>query len=381
MRVRAYSAVHLHAGQSLKINVPDSDTEIVVSSEHATAQDGHSYPVTLRVDMTGTADSLNTAQDKLGPLATWLLPIAALGGNAAVVDPMPAFACDIGNGREKRFIAYSNPPPGEWLPVVPRYLSASALGDLAHSVATHRQRTLLHRAIENYDRVLQHWRPENMLLASEFLYMAAEVLGRAMIEERSAELGITPKNLARKHGKQDDVDGLRAKLVIEDVFAGDEALFNDLRNGSDGFEHGYMPTSEVRAKFARLGEAVAAVRTALLSEIRGVDDHSALNQHRVPQGLARAKFVQYGNMYIDNPDHSLDQWRALDFVFPDPTVAVLAAANGHIRLEAPTRLETRGGPAGLRVEITGSALRLSEELGTLRQPLSDSGTGWFSAGS
>lgn len=80
---------------------------------------------------------------------------------------------------------------------------------------------------------------------------------------------MTPKNLARS--KRLDPEALRPQYLLDDMFSGDHAALDVMRDASNGFEHGYMAVDDVRGLIKpALEHSMSLVRRARLSWPRGL---------------------------------------------------------------------------------------------------------------
>jgi hypothetical protein len=242
VRVRAYAAAHFEFDEHLMLTWPDAAAWFV--SEYTGGEDGRAYPVTIHGEIRGGGESLGEAEQRLGTAVRNVFPILALAANAAMADPLAIASYGLDLSRPRPFIGYETPQAHDWFPPGARRFDLDATLALSTAVGQHPQTSLLHRAIESYRRAVGHWVPEERLLAGEFLFIAAETLSRFLIESRAHAAGMTRKNLARS--KRLDQEALRARYLLDDVFAGDQAALDAMRGASNGFEHGYMAVDDVR---------------------------------------------------------------------------------------------------------------------------------------
>lgn len=361
VRLRAYAAAHFSLDQHLVIRWPDATATL--QSEYTGGSTGRAYPVTLFGEIRGTADSLDDAQMRLGASLSNALPIVALAANAAIGDPMPigAFGFDLSQGPQE-FMWYAVRYAKRFFPPGLRQIDGAATLALMTGVGTHPQTTILHRAIESYRRALENWVPERMLMAGEFLYVTAETLSRFLIEARSSQKGITPKNLARLVGESGP-DALRDRYLRDEIFAGDEDSLAAMRDASDGFEHGYMDINDVRNLVeSKLARSMAFIRQSL---VRAANIDPAMESvilssaYDEPRGLVPPIFILRGDLTVKDPTKpappDLDTLE-LDFPLPEPT-AIEKGGDEPVEIKFQPNLTVLSLPENVAVNVRGTGLR------------------------
>jgi hypothetical protein len=301
VRVRAYAAAHFDFDEHLVLTWPDATAFLV--SEYTGGDDGRAYPVTIHGEIRGVGESLADAEQRLGPALGNVFPVLALAGNAAMADPLAVASYGLDLSEPQPFTGYETPQAHEWFPPGGRRFDLDATLALMTAVGQHQQTDLLHRAIEFYRRALGHWVPEERLLAGEFLFIAAETLSRFLIESRAHAAGMTRKNLARAKGL--DPKALRARYLLDDVFAGDQAALDAMREASDGFEHGYMAADHVRGLVeSALERSMSLVRRALIAA-SGLDAATSErlldSKYDEPRGLVPAIHFLNGVVRASDP--------------------------------------------------------------------------------
>jgi hypothetical protein len=295
-----------------------ADAAAAFVSEYTGGEDGRAYPVTIHGEIRGAGESLGAAEQRLGTAIRNVFPVLALAANVAIADPLAIASYGLDLSRPQPFTGYETPQAHEWFPPGARRFDVEATLALATAVGQHPQTDLLHRAIETYRRALGHWVPEERLLAGEFLFIAAETLSRFLIESRAHAAGITPKNLARSKGL--NTEALRARYLLDDVFAGDQMALDAMREVSNGFEHGYMAVEDVRGRLEpALEHSMSLVRRALIAT-SGLDaamsDRLFDSEYDEPRGLVpRIQFVS--GVALLTPAHRLlSTWGGLSSIGP-----------------------------------------------------------------
>jgi hypothetical protein len=359
-RMRAYAMAHFEYDEVLPVTWPDATAWL--QSEYTGGYDGRAYPVTLHGEIRGIGRSLDAAQERLANAIGSVLPTLALSANAAIADPLPVMAFGLDLTEPAPFVAYRSPPAEAWFPPGKRRFDFAATEALLHAVGHHPEADLLQRAVETYRRALNHWMPEERLVAGEYIYIAAETLSRAIIEQRARARAMTPKNLARLEGDAGP-EALRARVLRDDVFSGDDEALDALRTASDGFEHGYLSVDEVR----RLGEGVldrsaGYVREALLGatglESRHIRSLLA-DAYAEPRGLA--PLIQWVTGKLARPDSSRPAGSIgtteLELEWGPLSLQVIDSAEDEVTLEIPSTLTAQSLPENVEVRFEGSGMR------------------------
>lgn len=279
----------------------------------------------------------------LGNQANPYFHVLAVVANAAVEEPEDLFAYsppvdpqDTGEFVVQRHSQARSPAARL------RRLDAVHLMPVLEQLSKHPREERLHRAMAHFRMALSNLSPENRVLSAESLWMVVENLTRVVFERFCDEHGVDadardakhqvalamgfqpkkfeelnppavqalidsgeldPKRLKRDNSHLDVLDS----HIRRDVLLGsDRACYRQLREMSDGFEHGYMNFGDVRTKSAVADAAFGHLRRAILHEI-GVSETSPLFDERFdsPQGVWRPAFEGHGE-YTDNSGRIVD---------------------------------------------------------------------------
>jgi hypothetical protein len=217
-----------------------------------------------------------------------------------------------------------------------RKVAAADVMQVLQQMKGHPREDRLHRAMAHFRMALNHLNPENRVLSAESLWMVVENLTRVVFDRLCGEHGIDPQTQDAKHllalamgykpktfdetnspglqalidsGELDPkrlkrdnthLDALDSYTRCKVLLGGDKACYKQLREMSDGFEHGYMNFGDVRTKSAVADAAFGYLRRAILREI-GLDETSPLFDQRFdsPQGVWRPIFEGHGE-YTDS---------------------------------------------------------------------------------
>lgn len=338
-RMRAYAAAHFAFDSLLEITWPDAAA--ILQSEYTGGDDGRAYAVTLFGEIRGDAESLDAAQSWLAAAIGNALPSVALAANAAIDDPIAIAVLGLDLSEPREFMWYAGARAVDWFPPGNRMIAPEATLALMTAVGNHPQTDLLQRAIESYRRALINWVPERLLMAGEFLFIAAEALSRCLIETRSGEKGITPQNLARL-AAESGPDQLRHRYLVEEIFAGDHSAFDAMHAASNGFEHGYMAVTDVRGLMDQvLQRSMTAVRRALVVA-SGVSDEALQvllsEEYAEPRGLVPALHVVRGELAMKDATKPPPDVGSLELDFPRPEPLARRTKEGKVEVDLPATL-------------------------------------------
>ncbi len=132
------------------------------------------------------------------------------------------------------------------------------------------------RALAQYQAALRYWNTGSRVLVLAHLYIACEVLTRAVQRLHQARLGLTDKQHAQFLGV--DTTESNWKMMAgffarrEYIFEGDKSIYDAARSASDQFEHGTADLGNVRqAADAVTRELFDLVRSAMLSLVPALD--------------------------------------------------------------------------------------------------------------
>ncbi len=140
--------------------------------------------------------------------------------------------------------------------------------------STHSARLL--RALAQYQVALRYWNTGSQVLALAHLYIACEVLTKAIQQFHQDRLGLTEEAHARLLGVDTTKRNWRSIAEAftrrEYIFQGDKQIYDAARQASDDFEHGKADLGGVRqAAEAVTRELFDLVRSAILTLTSGLD--------------------------------------------------------------------------------------------------------------
>lgn len=291
----------------------------------------------------GDFGSKDEAVAVLANLANPYFHVVALIANAAIEEPEDLFAYspplhadDTGEFVVQRH-SQARAPASRL-----RKVGAAETMDAVQGLMGHPREERLHRAMAHYRMALSQLNPENRVLSAESLWMVVENMSRVVFDRLCSDhgvdpeaqdakhllaltLGFHPKNLEKSYApgvqalidsgdldparlKRDNthLDALDTHIRRDVLLGGDKACFKQLREMSDGFEHGYMSFGDVRDKSAVADLAFTHLRHAILREL-GLDDTNPLFEscYDTPQGVWRPVFEGHGD-YTDSSGRKVD---------------------------------------------------------------------------
>jgi hypothetical protein len=130
------------------------------------------------------------------------------------------------------------------------------------------------RALAQYEIALSHAVPGHEIMALAHLWIVAEILTPIFREREIARAGGKDALLQEWDIPINQLDAsVRERCVLE----GNHDLYSEARQASDGFEHGYLEISKIRAlSSTRLNELWKCIRRAIL---RALDITDPLGDH------------------------------------------------------------------------------------------------------
>ena len=358
-KMRAYAAAHFEIEQHIEVIWPDA--RAYLQSEYTGGESGRAYAVTLYAEIFGEAASMEAAQLRLSALIGSALPVVAVAANAAIDNPLAVAVFGLDLTEPQELIWYSAPHASEFFPPGLRKINPKATLDLITAIGHHSQTDLLQRATESYRNALSNWFPERLLMAGEFLFIAAETLSRFLIESRAADRGITPTNLARLEGARSK-DALRTTYLQDEIFAGDSGALEAMHAASNGFEHGYMALQDVRGLIEPVLErSMNLVRRSLIEAAGAGTEAEAIllgDDYTEPRPLVPPLHVVTGQLARKDPTQPApaDLPRLdLGFLRPEMVVDELPSGRVDYKLTAnvnplylPDNVEVRNIRPGIR---------------------------------
>ncbi len=277
--LRSRSGCRVRFGNYIDLRLPDGrggEAQVRISTRWQDLGLEFPIPRELWMAVTVTAADMDTAVRSAAAVASTLAVIISFCVNAAVEPPALHVAFNSTGGLSRREFAETflpdetgHPRPGRWIDVE----GLLAFGQAAYSSS---QAPRLFRALAQYQAALRYWNTGSRVLVLAHLYIACEVLTKAVQRLHQARLGLTDKQHAQLLGV--DTTESNWKMMAgffarrEYIFEGDKSIYDAARSASDQFEHGTADLGNVRhAADAVTGELFDLVRSAMLSLVPALD--------------------------------------------------------------------------------------------------------------
>jgi hypothetical protein len=277
--LRSRSGCRVRFGNYIDLRLPDGhggEAQVRISTRWEDLGLEFPIPRELWMAVTVTAADIDAAVRSAAAVASTLAVIISFCANAAVEPPALRLAFNSTGGLYRREFAEAflpeetgHPRPGRWIDVE----GLLAFGQAAYS-SSEAQR--LFRALAQYQAALRYWNTGSRVLVLAHLYIACEVLTKAVQRFHQARLGFTDEQHAQLLGV--DVTQSNWKMMAgsfarrEYIFEGDKSIYDAARSASDQFEHGMADLGNVRqAADAVTRELFDLVRSAMLSLVPALD--------------------------------------------------------------------------------------------------------------
>jgi hypothetical protein len=248
------------------------------------------------------------------------------------------------------------------LPRLTRRLDLEAFDGFCKALMAHPRRDRLMRGIAQYELAIKHWIPGQETLALAHLFMAMEALTPVAREIAIADAGgkealMSKWGLNRRACSSCGVeygDGeLDANVRRRVLFQEDDDVYNEAKDASDGFEHGYLGYATVYAHAERnrdrLGVLARHAIMDLIATAGGWRDTLLTGPRDIP--IPAVRIIKYLWATLSGPAHGLapDGLHYPGFSMSSTLGSVTVAADGAV-LAHPTETLTK--QLGDGVELT-----------------------------
>jgi hypothetical protein len=240
---------------------------------------GLEYPVPreLWIAVRTKAQSVDTAVRSATSAASGLAIILSFCVNAVVEPPALHIAFNSTEGLSRREFMEVFLPDERGNPRIGRWIDVDSLFAFGQAAYASPEGLRLFRSMAQYQVALRYWNTGSQILALAHLYIACEVLTKAVLRVNQTRLGITDREHARLLGV--DITETNWRMMAgnfarrEYIFKGDRTLYDAARKASDQFEHGTADLGNVRQTADGVTrELFDLVRSAMLSLIPSLDE-------------------------------------------------------------------------------------------------------------
>lgn len=213
-----------------------------------------------------SAECLDEAATEALGHTSGLTTMMAFVGNCHVDSPELHVAYDVTGDNADHEFTQAYLPEHSSLPQPAAWLDLEAFNALHDRLADGGYNPRLGLALAQYNEALRSLRPVGGVLAAEHLFMAAEALVDLVKRRKMHAHGCADEvELAQYLGLDTTVtwkvhNALCSYLRQQVIFAADEEVHRALKKASDGFEHGFLPTTAIRGHVDADGILVAAFR-------------------------------------------------------------------------------------------------------------------------
>lgn len=207
-------------------------------------------PRELWMAVRSNARNMDTAVRSATNAASAIAMIISFCVNAAVEPPALHLAFNSATGLTRREFMEVFLPDESGLPRIGRWIDTDNFFAFGQAAFASPEAPRLFRALAQYQAALRYWNTGSRVLVLAHLYIACEVLTKAVQRVERTRLGITEIEHARLLGV--DVTQKNWKMMAgffarrEYIFEGDKEIYKLAREASDDFEHGKADLGGVR---------------------------------------------------------------------------------------------------------------------------------------
>jgi hypothetical protein len=278
--LRSRSGARVRRGYHIDLpDFPDSLGSYVQARVSTRWDDlGLDYPVPRELWMAirTRGPSVDAAVRSATHAASAIALIISFCVNAAVEPPAPHIVFNSTSGLARREFLETFLPDEVGLPRPGRWIEADDFFAFGQAAFASSEAPRLFRALAQYQAALRYWNTGARTLVLVHLYIACEVLTKAVLRVNQARLGLTEREHAQLLGV--DTSQSNWKMMAgnfarrEYIFEGDKEVYDAARKASDEFEHGMADLGTVRQAADSITEELFdLVRSAVLSVAPSLD--------------------------------------------------------------------------------------------------------------
>ena len=222
------------------------------------------------------ARSLDAAIESARSAASGVALLVSFCVNAVVEPPAVHVAFNSTDGLSRREFIEVFLPDERGLPRIGRWIDVPSLFAFGQAAYTCSEAPRLFRAMGQYQAALRYWTTGSQILALAHLYIACEVLTKAVQRFHQSRLGLTETEHAQLLGV--DIGEKNWQMMAgnfarrEYIFEDDRKIYDAARRASNEFEHGNADLGNVRETAESVTrELFDLVRSAMLTLLPSLD--------------------------------------------------------------------------------------------------------------
>jgi hypothetical protein len=201
-------------------------------------------PQNLWIEITGNGPDISQAVAVFMGWAAEVSSVLAICTNAAMGQLETELVFDINPENDQHEFLQVFVPEWPLSPVPGRRIDTEIIQVILTALVSHDDLPRISRAIAQYSEALNFWRHGREVSCVAHLYMAVEALTPAILRQHMKKLGKTKDQLASDW--QVEIQRVNNEARLRLIFDGDADCFNQARNASDAFEHGFLDFDAVR---------------------------------------------------------------------------------------------------------------------------------------
>lgn len=293
----------------IAVNIRGMSCHVAFRTEYIDSAWGIRVPQDLLFEARGSGPSLVAAAETFANIARTFAAVMALSVNASMGDLDVELAYDVTPGVAEREFFQSSLARESLFLVPNRKVPVPSFVKLVDALEVHPEKQRLMRAIAQYDAALRHWSLGQEVLCVAHLFMGHEALKRVAVRHLLRERGMSSEELGREWSS--DPTKLRNLGAFLEAEARRRLLFQDDSNThrqakkvSDGFEHGFEDTGNLRHVARSVFETVARYLRSAIVELTALDQktRNQLLSFAEPRGPLRVVKYLWGHL-IGAPEH------------------------------------------------------------------------------
>jgi hypothetical protein len=278
--LKSRSGARVHRGYYIDLSdFPDGlggEVQVRISTRWEDLRLDYPAPRELWMAVRSTAPGVDAAVRSAANAASAIAMLVSFCVNAVVEPPALHATFNSTAGLSRREFMEVFVPDESGLPRMGRWIDVDSLFAFGQAALATAEAPRVIRALAQYQAALRYWNIGSRVLVLAHLYIACEVLTKAVQRVHQARLGLSEREHARLLGV--DVAQSNWRMMAgnfarrEYIFEGDRRVYDAARKASDDFEHGKADLGGVRqAADSVTRELFDLVRSAMLSVVPSLD--------------------------------------------------------------------------------------------------------------